>query len=68
MRYIELNPVRAGLSAVPADYRWSSYAHHIGRLIDPLIKITRCFGRSQHAFERQLAYQRLFDVAVRWIS
>jgi len=24
MRYIELNPVRAGLVAHPADYRWSS--------------------------------------------
>jgi putative transposase len=26
MRYIELNPVRAGLVARPEDYRWSSYA------------------------------------------
>jgi putative transposase len=26
MRYIELNPVRAGTVARPADYRWSSYA------------------------------------------
>jgi len=25
-RYIELNPVRAGLVARPEDYRWSSYA------------------------------------------
>ena len=25
-RYIELNPVRAGIVAHPADYRWSSYA------------------------------------------
>ena len=25
-RYIELNPVRAGLVRQPADYRWSSYA------------------------------------------
>lgn len=24
-RYIELNPVRAGIVAHPADYRWSSY-------------------------------------------
>lgn len=27
-RYIELNPVRAGMVAHPADYRWSSYRHH----------------------------------------
>jgi putative transposase len=25
-RYIELNPVRAGMAARPDDYRWSSYA------------------------------------------
>jgi putative transposase len=25
MRYVELNPVRAGLVSDPADYRWSSY-------------------------------------------
>src|SRR3989344_709001 len=25
-RYIELNPVRAGMVAIPGDYRWSSYA------------------------------------------
>ena len=25
-RYIELNPVRAGMVAAPSDYRWSSYA------------------------------------------
>jgi putative transposase len=26
MRYIELNPMRAGMCTGPADYRWSSYA------------------------------------------
>jgi putative transposase len=31
-RYIELNPVRAGMVAEPADYRWSSYqANGLGR-------------------------------------
>ena len=29
-RYIALNPVRAGLAAEPADWRWSSYAATIG--------------------------------------
>jgi putative transposase len=28
MRYIELNPVRAGLTAHPRDYPWSSYARN----------------------------------------
>jgi putative transposase len=30
-RYIELNPVRAGLEAAPHDYEWSSHAVNIGR-------------------------------------
>jgi putative transposase len=28
LRYIELNPVRAGIVKDPADYRWSSYRPH----------------------------------------
>ena len=27
-RYIELNPVRAGMVGLPEEYRWSSYAHN----------------------------------------
>ena len=27
MRYIDLNPVRAGITADPSGYAWSSYAH-----------------------------------------
>src|SRR5207237_6770534 len=37
MRYIELHPVRAGLSANATEYRWSSNAHHVGLSMDPLI-------------------------------
>jgi putative transposase len=29
MRYIELNPVRAGMVTAPGDYCWSSYLHHV---------------------------------------
>ncbi len=28
--YIDLNPVRAGMVADPADYRWSGYGEAIG--------------------------------------
>lgn len=32
MRYIELNPVRAGMVKQPGDYRWSSFRHNgLGR-------------------------------------
>jgi putative transposase len=36
-RYIELNPVRAGIARHPADYSWSSYAGNIGSRADPLL-------------------------------
>lgn len=37
MVYMDLNPVRAGMVADPADYRWSSHQHYIGRRVDKLI-------------------------------
>jgi putative transposase len=30
-RYIELNPVRAGIVAHPKDYRWTSYHENVGQ-------------------------------------
>ena len=30
-RYVELNPVRAGIAARPAAYEWSSHAANMGR-------------------------------------
>ena len=37
MRYVELNPVRAGLVSNPADYRWSSYRANALGIKDPLV-------------------------------
>lgn len=37
MRYIEDNPVRAGLVADPAEYRWSSHAANAWGREDPLV-------------------------------
>ncbi|HTH78359.1 MAG TPA: transposase, partial [Ramlibacter sp.] len=31
MVYIDLNPVRAGMAADPAEYPWSSYLYYVGR-------------------------------------
>lgn len=36
-RYIEMNPVRAGMVTHPADYPWSSYRYHGFGEKDPLI-------------------------------
>jgi len=61
-RYIELNPVRAGMVTRPEDYRWSSYAcNGLGvpdRLIHPHDQYT-ALGQSQGA--RLAAYRALFD-------
>lgn len=37
LRYIEANPLRAGMVADPADYRWSSYQCHGLGQDDPLL-------------------------------
>jgi putative transposase len=38
-RYIELNPVRGGLCARPAEYRWSSAAAHAAGTDDRLVRV-----------------------------
>jgi putative transposase len=38
-RYVEMNPVRAGLVARAEKYRWSSAAAHIGKRDDGLVKV-----------------------------
>jgi putative transposase len=37
VRYVELNPVRAGLVQHPGDYLWSSAATHFGKRQDDLV-------------------------------
>ena len=37
VRYIELNPVRAGLARAAEDYPWSSAAGHSGLRVDPVL-------------------------------
>ncbi len=61
-RYIELNPVRAGLVATAESYRWSSLAHHLGLRQDALItEHPLVWGLGNTPFERQAAYRHLFD-------
>jgi putative transposase len=38
VRYVELNPVRAGIVAVAENYAWSSAASHCGLRRDPLLE------------------------------
>src|SRR5450830_964692 len=61
-RYIELNPVRNGLVAGPADYPWSSYMHHIGAKSDPLITDHRLYwALGNTPFDREIAYKLLAE-------
>ncbi len=61
MRYIELNPVRAGMVAEPADYPWSSHRGNAAGVRDPLLSphpLYLEFGRD--AADREAAYRALF--------
>ena len=60
-RYIELNPVRAGMVSHPREYRWSSYQFHATGHPNSLLTphgIYRQLGHS--ATERQKGYRELF--------
>ena len=64
-RYIELNPVRAGMVLHPADYRWSSYQHNAMGRLDPLISEHELYGRlARNAGKRRNRYAALFKSAI----
>lgn len=61
MRYIELNPVRAGICAVPGGYRWSSHRGNAMGLVDTLLTPHPLYTRlGAGPAERQQAYRNLF--------
>ena len=64
-RYIELNPVRAGMVTHPGEYRWSSYAHNANCLSDYLIRPQEqwlALGRNAH--ERRAKYRDLVELGI----
>ena len=61
-RYIELNPVRAGLATDPLAYRWSSHGHYLGERADEMLSDYpqyRALGPCDA--ERRAAFHSLFD-------
>jgi REP-associated tyrosine transposase len=61
-RYIELNPVRAGLVAHPKDYRWSSYRRRaLGKSDRWLDEDPWYAGLGITEIERQEKYRRWID-------
>jgi putative transposase len=60
MVYIDLNPVRAGMVAEPADYPWSSHHHYIGRQPDRLVTPHPLYWELGNTpFSRDAAYAEL---------
>lgn len=60
-RYIELNPVRAGMTVSPADYPYSSYAHNALGKSDPIITPQPVYlSLGDGPGECQAAYRKLF--------
>lgn len=58
MRYIELNPVRAGLCTDPSQWPWSSAAHHLGLARNALVTEHEMYwSLGNTPFEREHAYR-----------
>jgi putative transposase len=61
-RYIESNPVRAGMVDHPMGYLWSSYAANSGMRSDPLVAPhAEYLALALDNVARHEAYRRLFD-------
>jgi len=59
-RYIELNPVRAGMVRQARDYPWSSHRHYVDGGRDPLLVPHESYlGLGETPADRRAAYQLL---------
>jgi putative transposase len=64
-RYIESNPVRAGMVGSVEAWPWSSHRHHVGLVVDPLVRPhPTVWALGNTPFERESAYRRLFEEQV----
>lgn len=66
IRYIALNPVRAGIVSNPVDYAWSGYRHYAGVEINPLVRehpIYTAIGR--YPKERRDRYRDFVESHIR---
>lgn len=63
-RYVEMNPVQAGIVIRPDAYAWSSNRHHLGLVTDSLVTPHRLYwALGNTPFDREAAYRRLFEEA-----
>jgi putative transposase len=64
-RYVELNPVRAGMVVDPGQYRWSSYRHKIGlSTVDWLDRDPFYMSLGNDPREREASYRVLVESAL----
>ncbi len=64
-RYIELNPLRAGMVDDPGDYPWSSHSYYAAGRVNGLIAEHPVYlGLGASAAERRVAYLALFQWAL----
>jgi putative transposase len=64
-RYIELNPVRAGMVKAPEGYAWSSYHANACGVGDPLVTPhAEYLSLGSTADKRRVAYRDLFSEAI----
>ena len=65
-RYVELNPVRAGMVATPGEYQWSSYAQHVGETASyAWLDVDPCFeGLATTKPSRQTRYREFVFSAI----
>ncbi|ART52890.1 transposase [Acidovorax carolinensis] len=65
MVYIDLNPVRAGMVALPAAWPWSSHAHYLGQRVDKLVTPHALYwALGNTPFAREAAYAALVQTGV----
>jgi putative transposase len=65
MAYVDLNPVRAGLKALPQDYPWSSHLHYTGARQDRLITPHALYWELGNTpFAREAAYAELVQTGI----
>lgn len=63
--YIDLNPVRAGMVARAADYRWSSHRHYVGLQHDKLVKPHALYWQLGNTpFAREASYVELVNQGI----
>ncbi len=64
-RYVDLNPVRAGMVPLPENYQWSSYRAKVGQVNSDWLDIDPCYLALADAdSERRERYRRFVDSGV----